>query len=128
MSTLILTLTLTLLFLRTYEYTIYLQALVEVLLISGGVPSANFKDLAHAWGREKGFHTVLVNAICERRGEVDRKRRTDAGILKQNAAPKKARPLDPIQAALDPPLAPLPGTEEPVVGAAATGDGAVATV
>ena len=104
------------------------------MLISGGVPSANFKDLSHAWGREKGFHTVLVNAICERRGEVDRKRRTDAGSLKSSTtsgAPKKARQhLDPIQAALDPPLAPLPGTEEPVVegAAGATGDGAVATV
>ena len=97
------------------------------MLLSGGVPSANFKDLSHAWGREKGFHTVLVNAICERRGEVDRKRRADAGSLKTSSQPKKARPLDPIQAALDPPLAPLPGTEEPV-GDGAAGDGAVATV
>jgi hypothetical protein len=38
-----------------------------------------FLDLAHAWGRDKGFHTVLINSICERRGEVERKRRSDAG-------------------------------------------------
>jgi hypothetical protein len=54
-------------------------SLVEILLLSGGTPYANFKDLAHAWGREKGFHHVLANSICERRGEVERKRRSDAG-------------------------------------------------
>jgi hypothetical protein len=58
-----------------------LQALVEILLLSGGTPYANFKDLAHAWGREKGFHHVLVNSVCERRGEVERKRRSDAGRI-----------------------------------------------
>lgn len=52
---------------------------MEILLLSGGTPYANFKDLAHAWGREKGFHHVLANSICERRGEVERKRRSDAG-------------------------------------------------
>lgn len=58
-----------------------LQALVEILLLSGGTPYANFKDLAHAWGREKGFHHVLANSVCERRGEVERKRRSDAGRI-----------------------------------------------
>ena len=43
---------------------------------------ANFKDLAHGWGREKGFHTVLSSSICERRGEVERKRRSDQGQSK----------------------------------------------
>lgn len=52
---------------------------MEILLLSGGTPYANFKDLAHAWGREKGFHHVLANNVCERRGEVERKRRSDAG-------------------------------------------------
>lgn len=54
------------------------QALVEILLLSGGTPYANFRHLAHAWGRERGFHHVLVNTVCERRGEVERKRRSDA--------------------------------------------------
>ncbi|GKZ01524.1 hypothetical protein MPSEU_001103000 [Mayamaea pseudoterrestris] len=54
-------------------------ALVETLMLSGGTPYANFKDLAHAWGRDKGFHTALAQSVCERRGEVDRKRRSDAG-------------------------------------------------
>jgi hypothetical protein len=36
---------------------------------------------SHAWGREKGFHTVLSNSVCERRGEVERKRRSDAGKI-----------------------------------------------
>jgi len=53
--------------------------LVEILLLSGGTPYANFKDLAHAWGREKGFHHILVSNVCERRGEVERKRRSDVG-------------------------------------------------
>jgi hypothetical protein len=47
--------------------------------LSGGTPYANFKDLAHAWGREKGFHNLLASSVCERRGEVDRKKRSDAG-------------------------------------------------
>lgn len=54
-------------------------ALVEILLLSGGTPHANFKDLAHAWGREKGFHTIITNNVCQRKGEVERKRRSDVG-------------------------------------------------
>jgi hypothetical protein len=54
-------------------------ALVEVLLLSGGTPYANFKDLAHGWGREKGFHNLLATSVCERRGEVERKKRSDYG-------------------------------------------------
>lgn len=57
----------------------YTQALVEILLLSGGTAYANFKDLAHAWGREKGFHHLLATSVCERRGEVERKKRSDAG-------------------------------------------------
>eukprot|EP00980_Cylindrotheca_fusiformis_P001138 scaffold318_cov110-Cylindrotheca_fusiformis.AAC.10 len=53
--------------------------LVEILLLSGGTPYANFKDLSHAWGRERGFHNILTSSVCERRGEVDRKRRSDVG-------------------------------------------------
>lgn len=52
---------------------------MEILLLSGGTAYANFKDLAHAWGREKGFHHLLATSVCERRGEVERKRRSDAG-------------------------------------------------
>lgn len=54
-------------------------ALVETLLLSGGTPHANFNHLAHAWGREKGFHTILTNNVCHRKGEVERKRRSDVG-------------------------------------------------
>lgn len=54
-------------------------ALLEIFLLSGGTPHANMQDLAHAWGREKGFHQLLVQNICERRGEVERKKRSDAG-------------------------------------------------
>ena len=57
-------------------------ALLEILLLSGGTPYANFRDLAHAWGREKGFHHVLANSVCERRGEVERKQRSDSGSKK----------------------------------------------
>ncbi|KAI2495712.1 hypothetical protein MHU86_18801 [Fragilaria crotonensis] len=59
-------------------------ALVEILLLSGGTPYANFKDLAHAWGREKGFHHLLATSVCERRGEVERKKRSDAGRTMTN--------------------------------------------
>jgi hypothetical protein len=54
-------------------------ALVEILLLAGGTPYANFRHLGHAWGREKGFHLVLANSVFERRGDIDRKRRSDAG-------------------------------------------------
>ena len=58
-------------------------ALVEIMLLSGGTPHANFKDLAHAWGRERGFHQVLAGSVCTRRGEVERKKRSDAGMGKK---------------------------------------------
>jgi hypothetical protein len=35
--------------------------------------------LAHAWGRDKGFHHQIVANVCERRGEVDRKRQGVGG-------------------------------------------------
>ena len=75
-------------------------ALVEILLLSGGTPFANFKDLAHAWGREKGFHAVVASSVCERRGEVDRKRRSDAGktlTSDQREAMKKKRKTRPVE-------------------------------
>jgi len=31
--------------------------------------------LARAWGRDKGFHMVLAQFICERHGDVERKKR-----------------------------------------------------
>ena len=44
-----------------------------------GIPNASHRDLAHAWGREKGFHNVLISQVCERRGEITRKKRSDSG-------------------------------------------------
>lgn len=70
-------------------------ALVEILLLSGGTPHANFKDLAHAWGRERNFHQVLSSSVCTRRGEVDRKRRSDAGKKNAAAAPATNSPAPP---------------------------------
>lgn len=52
---------------------------MEILLLSGGTPYANFRDLAHAWGRERSFHTTLAMSVFERRGDLERKRRSDAG-------------------------------------------------
>ena len=52
---------------------------MEILLLSGGTPNASFRDLAHAWGRDKGFHHALASSVCERRGDIERKRRSDAG-------------------------------------------------
>jgi hypothetical protein len=56
---------------------------LEIGLISG-LPNPPHKELSHAWGREKGFHNVLVSQICERRGEVERKKRSDQGRLLTN--------------------------------------------
>eukprot|EP00579_Thalassiosira_antarctica_P017593 CAMPEP_0201928732 /NCGR_PEP_ID=MMETSP0903-20130614/21582_1 /ASSEMBLY_ACC=CAM_ASM_000552 /TAXON_ID=420261 /ORGANISM="Thalassiosira antarctica, Strain CCMP982" /LENGTH=434 /DNA_ID=CAMNT_0048467297 /DNA_START=27 /DNA_END=1331 /DNA_ORIENTATION=+ len=38
------------------------------------------KILAHAWGREKGFHKLMLDKHCARRGDLDRKKRVDAGV------------------------------------------------
>jgi hypothetical protein len=41
----------------------------EILLLTGN-PDASFPHLARAWGREKGFHKLLAQFICEGRGDV----------------------------------------------------------
>lgn len=65
-----------------YVFSFVLPSVAVVmfeLLLLAGQPQANHKDLAHAWGREKGFHSVLCSQICERGGEIARKRRNDVG-------------------------------------------------
>ena len=47
---------------------------MEILILSGST-QASFRHLARAWGRDKGFHMVLAQFICERRGNVERKKR-----------------------------------------------------
>lgn len=46
----------------------------EILLLTGN-PEASFRHLARGWGRDKGFHMVLAQFICERQGNVERKQR-----------------------------------------------------
>jgi FtsZ-interacting cell division protein ZipA len=69
---------------RNVATNINIQVLVEILLLSGGTPFANFKDLAHAWGRDKGFHTALAHSVFERRGDMERKRRRPNKIGNNN--------------------------------------------
>ena len=47
---------------------------LEICLLSG-CPKSSFRHLARSWGRDKGFHMVLAQFICERRGNVERKKR-----------------------------------------------------
>lgn len=47
---------------------------MEILLLTGN-SDASFRHLARSWGRDKGFHMVLAQFICERRGNVERKKR-----------------------------------------------------
>jgi hypothetical protein len=47
---------------------------MEILLLTGN-PSSSFRHLARGWGRDKGFHMVLAQYICERHGDVQRKKR-----------------------------------------------------
>jgi hypothetical protein len=47
---------------------------MEILVLTGA-PNASFRHLARAWGRDKGFHMVLAQFICERQGSVERKKR-----------------------------------------------------
>lgn len=47
---------------------------MEILILTGN-PGSSFRHLARGWGRDKGFHMVLAQFICERRGNVERKKR-----------------------------------------------------
>mmetsp|Transcript_24165 Transcript_24165/g.49862 ORF Transcript_24165/g.49862 Transcript_24165/m.49862 type:complete len:287 (-) Transcript_24165:140-1000(-) len=55
------------------------QLVMFEIMLMAGIPYASHRDLAHAWGREKGFHNVLVSQVCDRRGEIARKKRSDSG-------------------------------------------------
>lgn len=61
---------------------------MEICLLSGNCDSS-FRALARAWGRDKGFHMVLAQFICERRGNVERKKRVKA--QGESAVTKKQR-------------------------------------
>ena len=54
---------------------------MEICILSGS-SQASFRHLARAWGRDKGFHMVLTQFICQRRGNVERKKRPK-GALKR---------------------------------------------
>ena len=58
---------------------------LEICLLSG-CPKSSFRHLARSWGRDKGFHMVLAQFICERRGNVERQKR-----IKGESLPKKSR-------------------------------------
>jgi hypothetical protein len=67
-------------------------AVVEILLLGGGTPYANFEDLAHGWGLRKGFHSALINNVCERRGDIIRKRKSEIGVpVSPHKSTKQAR-------------------------------------
>jgi hypothetical protein len=51
-----------------FLFPIYLFIYIHISVLSN----------SHACGRAKGFHTIIVHAVCDRRGEVKRKRRSDA--------------------------------------------------
>jgi hypothetical protein len=55
---------------------------MEILVLTGA-PNASFRHLARAWGRDKGFHMVLAQFICERQGDVERKKRLGERELQQ---------------------------------------------
>ncbi len=49
---------------------------MEILLLTG-TPGSSFCHLARGWGRDKGFHMVLSQFICERHGDVERKKQRE---------------------------------------------------
>lgn len=60
-------------------------SVLEMALIAGTetrglTPHKISKVIAHAWGREKGFQKLLPFQHCQRRGDVERKKRVDAGM------------------------------------------------
>ena len=73
-------------------------AVLEMALIAGTdtakclTQHKTSKVLAHAWGREKGFHKIMIEKHCSRRGELDRKKRVDAGVpIPENRAAYKIK-------------------------------------
>merc|ERR1712232_1202961 len=69
---------------------------MEICLLSGNTESS-FRALARAWGRDKGFHLVLAQFICERRGNVERRKRVkpqgeSTVTKKQRRAPVEMAP------------------------------------
>lgn len=67
---------------------------MEICLLSGS-PQASFRHLARAWGRDKGFHMVLAQFICERQGNVERKKRIKGESVLTKKMPKKTISLNP---------------------------------
>jgi hypothetical protein len=53
---------------------------MEILLLTG-TPESSFLYLARGWGRDKGFHMVLSQFICERHGDVERKQRERVTVV-----------------------------------------------
>jgi hypothetical protein len=53
---------------------------MEILLLTG-TPESSFHHLARGWGRDKGFHMVLSQFICERHGDVERKKRERVTVV-----------------------------------------------
>jgi hypothetical protein len=66
---------------------------LEICLLSGS-PQSSFRHLARSWGRDKGFHMVLAQYICERRGDVERKKRVKGEMItrKNRRAPIELSP------------------------------------
>jgi len=78
-------------------------SVLEMALIAGTntknlTPNRVTKILAHAWGREKGFPKLMLEKHCARRGDLDRKKRFDAG--KPMTAEKRAAYKIKLQAVL----------------------------
>ena len=67
---------------------------LETCLLSGN-SQVSFRHLARAWGRDKGFHMVLTQFICERQGNVERKKRMKGESILTKKMPKKSVPLNP---------------------------------
>jgi hypothetical protein len=63
---------------------------MEILLLTGN-PESSFRHLARGWGRDKGFHMVLSQFICERHGDVERKKRERAQGVCKGQQPKQAK-------------------------------------
>eukprot|EP00569_Conticribra_weissflogii_P006280 CAMPEP_0171343922 /NCGR_PEP_ID=MMETSP0878-20121228/18284_1 /TAXON_ID=67004 /ORGANISM="Thalassiosira weissflogii, Strain CCMP1336" /LENGTH=521 /DNA_ID=CAMNT_0011846979 /DNA_START=21 /DNA_END=1586 /DNA_ORIENTATION=- len=77
-------------------------AILEISLITGTFNDVgkngifrHHRNLAHAWGREKGFHKIILEQLCDRRGDLERKKRSDTG--KKMTQERKRRPKEKLQ-------------------------------
>lgn len=81
--------------------------MMELALIAGSdLKHITFNDLSRilskAWGRDPNFQKTMISNHCERKGDLERKRRNDAGTpkMKKKSVEEKTTMQPPVFASM----------------------------